>query len=309
MNVLVTGGTGFVGREITCQLGVAGHAVRLLARHPNTRVLTQGTTISTGNILDPASLADACAGMDAVIHLVGIISEAGAQTFENVHTRGTENVVRAAQAAGVKRYIQMSALGTRPAARARYHQSKWRAEEIVRSSGLDWTLFRPSIIYGPGDGFVNLFAKIIRRSPIVPVIGNGKTKFQPVPVSMVAGAFVKSLSESAAAGKTFDLAGTETLTLDEIVDSVLQTMKRRRLKAHIPFGIARMQAALLEFVWGKLLRRPPPLNRDQVLMLQEDNVGDGRPATRLFGLEPGYFAESIAGYLTAKNRQIQNRKT
>ena len=153
--------------------------------------------------------------MDAVIHLVGIISEAGDQTFENVHTRGTQNLVHAARRAGVKRLLHMSALGTRPNAVARYHQSKWAAEEIVRESGLEWTIFRPSIIYGPDDGFVNLFAKISRFSPLVPIVGNGQTKFEPVPVEAVAHAFVKGLTEPKAIGSAFDLCGPSTLTLNE----------------------------------------------------------------------------------------------
>src|SRR6185436_7312964 len=171
MKVLITGGTGFVGRAIASELQRAGHEVHLLARGQSRTDMPSGRKvpgqIHSGNILEPGSLPAAFSGMDAVIHLVGIISEAGEQTFENVHTRGTENVARAAQQAAVKRFLHMSALGTRPGAAARYHRSKWAAEELVRASGLDWTIFRPSIIYGPGDGFVNLFVKIICRSPIV----------------------------------------------------------------------------------------------------------------------------------------------
>src|SRR5207249_9440606 len=124
--------------------------------------------VHLGNVLDAASLDGALSGMEAGIHLVGIISEVGQSTFENVHTRGTQNMVAAAQRAGVRRFVQMSALGTRPKAASRYHQTKWAAEEAVRRSGLDFTIFRPSLIYGPQDQFVNLFARIIHRSPILP---------------------------------------------------------------------------------------------------------------------------------------------
>lgn len=294
MNVLVTGGTGFVGREIVRELIASGHRVRSLSRGTHLR---ESPEMPPGNVLDAASLPQAFAGVEAVIHLVGIISEFGEQTFENVHVRGTQNVVSAAQQAGAKRFVHMSALGTRPNAVARYHQSKWAAEEIVRGSGLDWTIFRPSIIYGPGDGFVNLFAKIIRRSPIVPIMGDGESKFQPVTVESVATAFVKALAEPRAVHQTFDLCGAEVFTLNEIVDAILTVMQRRRLKLHVPLAAARFQAALLEFVYPRVLRKAAPLNRDQLRMLQEDNTGETRAATDLFGLNHPPFRQGIARYL------------
>src|ERR1039457_2058682 len=235
MKVLVTGGTGFVGREILRELQRAGHAIHLLVRDasaPRARELAGkfGANLRAGNALDADPLQNCCAGIEAIIHLVGIISEAGSQTFEKVHTHGTENMVAAAKRAGIKRCVHMSALGTRANAVAYYHKSKWAAEEIVRGSGLDWTIFRPSIIYGPGDGFVNLFANIIRHSPVVPIMGGGESKCQPVPVENVAAAFVKSLVEPRAVGQTFDLCGGETLSLNEIVGEILAVMKRKRLK-------------------------------------------------------------------------------
>lgn len=302
MNVLVTGATGFVGREIVRKLHEAGHEIHFLARRTH---IASGYAIEIGfdgqsregDVLDAESVKMACRGMDAVIHLVGIISEARRNTFEGVHVEGTRNMVAAARQAGVKRFIHMSALGTRSNAVSRYHRSKWQAEEIVRGSGLEWTIFRPSIIYGPGDGFVNLFAKIIRRSPIVPIIGSGRSKFQPVPVGAVAAAFVKSLDEPRAIGRVFDLCGTETLSLNEIVDEILLALKQRRLKLHVPIPIARIQAALMELFYAKIARKAPPLNRDQIIMLREDNTGEGREADELFGLERISFADGIRRYL------------
>jgi NADH dehydrogenase len=302
MNVLVTGGTGFVGREVVRQLRNSGHRVYLLARDPESRgtrdvSLQYGAKVRPGNVLDPASLKAACDGMEAIIHLVGIISEVGDQTFENVHGHGTQNMIFAAQDAKVRRFVHMSALGTRPNAASRYHQSKWSAEERVRRSGLGWTIFRPSIIYGPGDGFVNLFATISRLSPVVPVIGSGRARFQPVPVKIVGAAFVKALLQPEAVGETYDLCGDESLTLNEIVDEILAVTKRRRLKLHVPTGLAWLQAALLEAIFPRLLRRAPPLNRDQLTMLREDNTGDGQFANAVFGLKPGSFREGIATYV------------
>ena len=302
MDVFITGGTGFAGRNILRGLHTAGHRIHLLARNvhlPRTQEIAAQyeADVRGGNVLDAASLENVCAGVDAVIHLVGIIREVGNQTFENVHTRGTRNIVAATQQAGVKRFLHMSALGSRPNAVSRYHQSKWAAEEIVRQSGLDWTIFRPSIIYGPGDGFVNLFAKIIRRSPVVPIMGSGQSRFQPVPVEAVATAFVKALAEPRALGQIYDLCGQETLTLNEIVAQILAVMKRKRLTLHLPLAVARWQAAFLEFVFPRLLHKAPPLNRDQLSMLQEDNAGDAQPAKDLFGLKPASFREGIGKYV------------
>ena len=307
MKVLVTGGSGFVGRQIVRQLHEAGHAVRLLVRRPRSRrvqeaVLSWGAEVCPGDMLKPASLAGAVAHSDAVIHLVGIISEAGKSTFENVHITGTRNVVAAAQEACVLRFIHMSALGTRPNAASRYHRTKWAAEEMLRHSGLHFTIFRPSLIYGPEDQFISLFAKLVRLSPVVPLLGNPQARFAPVPVEAVATAFVRSLGEPRAIGQTYDLCGPEALRLSEIVDRIEEVLGKRRCKLHVPLGLARGQAALLEFIFPHLLRQAPPLNRDQLVMLQEGNVGNGSPATDQFGLQMGPLREGIARYVGVKRK-------
>jgi NADH dehydrogenase len=234
--------------------------------------------------------------MDAVIHLVGIISEVGQSTFENVHINGTRNLVAATRNAGVRRLVHMSALGTRPGAASRYHQTKWTAEEMVREGGLEFTIFRPSLIYGPHDHFVNLFANIIRCSPVVPVMGRRDARFQPVAVEVVAAAFVKALTEPKAVGVTYDLAGPETFTLAALIEAILTVMGRRRLQVRVPEGLARAQAALLEFIFPRVLGQAPPLNRDQLIMLDENNVGNAGPAVELFGLRQVPFREGIARY-------------
>jgi uncharacterized protein YbjT (DUF2867 family) len=302
MNVLVTGGTGFVGREIVRQLRNAGHRIHLLARNPESPATREvahqySAKVHPGNVLDDTSLRGVFSGIDAVIHLVGIISEVRDQTFENVHVRGTRNVVAEAQNAKVAHFLHMSALGTRENAPSHYHQSKWKAEDSVRHSGLGWTIFRPSIIYGPDDGFVNMFAKIIRLSPVVPVLGSRSAQYQPLAVKQVGMAFVKALTETRTVGETYDLCGPEALTLEEIIDAIMQVMKRRRLKVHVPAGLAWFQAALLEWIYPRLLRKAPPLNRDQLILLQEGSVGNGLPADLLFGLKQTPFVEGIGGYL------------
>jgi len=299
MKVFVTGATGFVGEEIVRQLRQAGHSVRMLVRNKSLGEARErtGADIHVGNILDAESLQGALKGIDAVIHLVGIISEVGESTFENVHMRGTRNVVAAAREQAVKRFVHMSALGTRPDGVSRYHRTKWEAEQIVRGSGLEFTIFRPSLIFGPRDLFVNLFAKIIRFSLVVPILGRRDAKFQPVAIEAVAGAFVKSLTEASAVGQTFDVAGPQIFTFSEIIDQILAVMKRKRLKVHIPAAVARIQAMFLQFLFSKILRKAPPLNRDQLIMLQEDNVGNADTANKLFGLRPVLFRDGIAKYL------------
>jgi NADH dehydrogenase len=302
MKVLVTGATGFVGQEIVRQFRAAEHTIRILARNPRSprvqeAVSRWGVEAYPGDVLEAASLEGALKGVDAVIHLVGIISEVGASTFESVHTGGTRNMVAAVQQAGGRRFVHMSALGTRPNAVSRYHKTKWAAEELVRQSGLEFTIFRPSLIYGPQDQFINLFAQIIRLSPIVPLLGNPSARFQPVPVEAVAAAFARSLGEPRSVGQTYDLCGPEALTLSEIVERIQTVLGKRRLKLQIPLSLVRCQAIFLEFVFRRVLRKASPLNRDQLLMLQEDNVGNPQPANELFRLQPIPLREGIEGYV------------
>ena len=302
MKVFVTGATGFVGREILRQFLAAGHEVRILARQlvaSSVREISPPPKIEVhyGNALDAHSLKGSLDGIDAVVHLVGIISEIGANTFENVHTRGTENMVNAARSSGVKRFVQMSALGVRPNAESRYHQSKWAAEKIVRGSGMDFTIFRPSIIYGREDQFVNLFARLSRWSPILPVMGRGEGTLQPIRVEDVAQCFVMSLAEPHSIGQSYDLCGPDILTLPEILKTICVVTGRKRFQTHIPLSIARCLAAFMEFVFPLLLRKAPPLNRDQLIMLEEKVIGNGEPATELFKIAPPHFREGITSYL------------
>lgn len=303
MKVLLTGGTGFVGSAVLERLCADGHEVVLLARHPDSASSLQANqrhanvSVVAGDILKPDTLVAAINGCDAVVHLVGIIAEAGPATFERIHHEGTRNVVEATRNSGVQRFVHMSALGTRPDAVARYHRSKWEAEECVRSSGLAWTLFRPSIIYGPGDGFVNLFVKMARWLPVMPVMGDGENQFQPVPVTDVAKCFSASLCLEESIGECFDLCGPQRLSFVEVLRTILRVTGRNRSLVHIPLPLARVQASAFEFVYRTVLRKPPPLSHDQLIMLQEDNVGNPEWANTLFNLQPEPFATGIARYL------------
>jgi NADH dehydrogenase len=269
--VFVTGATGFVGRAVVHALRAHGHFVRCLVRRGSERDLRGLEAIERveGDILARTSLEGNMAGCDVVVHLVGIIREhpAARVTFERVHTQGTVKVMEAATAAGVRRFVHMSALGTRAEARSRYHQTKWAAEEVVRSSGLAWTIYRPSIIYGRGDGFVSLLARMVRRLPVVPVLGPGTEEMQPIPVEHVAEAFARALTLPATVKQTLEAGGPERVTVPRLLDLIAEALGRRaRLKMHVPMDLVRLLAAL---------RLPGfPVTPDQLRMLEENNTCD-----------------------------------
>ncbi len=294
--VFVTGGTGFVGRAVIHALRAEGCAVRCLVRRGSERDLRGLGAIERleGDVMSRQSLDHAMDGCDAVIHLVGIIREHPAigVTFERVHTQGTINVLEAAAAVGARRYVHMSALGTRSGARSRYHQTKWAAEEAVRASPVPWTIFRPSIIYGRGDGFVSVLARMLQRLPVVPIIGAGRQRLQPVPVAHVAQGFVRALSIDASVKHTYDVGGPEPVTMVDLIDRVAAAMGRRRpIKAHVPLGLVRtVTRALYRF-------SDYPLTPDQLLMLEEENTCEPGPFYETFGLAPVPLDTGLAAML------------
>ena len=290
--VFVTGATGFVGRAVIHALRAEGHVVRCLVRRGSEPDLHGFEAIERveGDVLGRLEGLEAdIAGCDTVIHLVGIIREhpASGVTFDRLHVQATKNVVAAAGAAGVRRYLHMSALGTRAGARARYHQSKWAAEEIVRTSGLAWTIFRPSVIYGVGDGFVSLLARMVRRLPVIPIIGDGHQRLQPVPIEHVAAGFARAVKVEGAVKQTYAVAGAEIVTMHALLEMIGAASRRRVRTIRMPLGLIRPMA--------RLLHRIPsfPITPDQLLMLEEDNTGASEPFYETFGLEPETLAHGL----------------
>lgn len=289
MQVFVTGASGYVGRAVVTALRARGHAVVALERPDSRRAFAEpGVRAVHGDIRDPDSLRGRMDGCEAVVHLVGIIREIPGQgvTMDAVHRKGTEHVVDEARRAGVRRFLHMSALGSRPNAVSAYHRSKWAAEEYVRASGLDYTIFRPSVIFGrggPGPEFVGQLADLVRSAPIVPVIGDGRYWLQPVSSRNVADGFALALELPRTIGKTYDVAGPDRLTYLEILERIARAMGKPLRRFHLPFGL--MQAVV------PLLQRLPgfPLTQDQLTMLKEGNVGDERPFFSAFGLTPDPF--------------------
>jgi NADH dehydrogenase len=295
MKIFLTGSTGFVGKQILQDLINHNHQVRCLVRQGSERKITQhkNVDIAHGDITDASSLQDKLEGCDAAINLVGIIREFPRKgiTFERLHYEGTVNMARAARSQGVRRFIQMSALGARPDGKTPYQQTKFRAEEFVRNSGLDYTIFRPSIIFGREDQFVNLFANMLKKQQFVPVVGNGKYKMQPIAVENVSMGFVKSIEQENAAGKTFEAGGPEIFEFNKIIDIIGEVLCLPPHKLHIPVFIMGFMAELLDWMPSF------PVTKEQITMLLEGNVCDERPFYGHFGIKPIGFKEGISRYL------------
>jgi len=291
MKVAVTGGTGFVGKSIVNDLVGHGHEVRVLSRK-NPGNLPDNTVHYKGSVITGEGLDALVKGADAVIHLVGIIRENGKNTFEAVHHYGTVNILRSSLNAGVARYLHMSAMGTREGATSVYHRTKWAGEIAVRASGLDWTIFRPSIIFGPEDAFVNMLSDIMKWTPVMPVIGGGKSLMQPVHINDVAAAFRTSLEPGKYEGKTYEVGGPQVFSLMEIIKIIAKVIDKKRLYLNIPFFLLKPVAKM-----GDLLRLPVPVNSDQIIMLGEDNVRTGGDPLDELGIEWMTFEEGIRQYL------------
>jgi NADH dehydrogenase len=302
MKVLVTGGTGFVGTHMVNALLRRGHAVTVLARDPRKTVNRYNRPVAAipGNVLDRESIERAASGQDVVVHLVGIIVEKGEQTFDRVHREGVENVVAAAKAAGVRRYLHMSAMGSGEDAPSEYSRTKAAGEKAVRASGLDWTIFRPSIVFGYGDGFVGLLAPIVRGNPgFIPVIGNGKNRFQPVAVEDVARVFAEALEKPETVGQTYEVGGPEVLTFDQILREIAAAVgKPGKRLVHFPLWYGRLLARLFEWLARRGVFADPPLTRDQLKSMSRDNAADVSATLATFGGDWKRFGPGIRAYLS-----------
>lgn len=287
MRILVTGGTGFVGTHLVNALQRRGHAVAVLARHPEAAHNRYNHPVEAvrGDVLEPETLAAACAGREAVVHLVGILFESEGRTFDRMHRAATENVLAAAKGAGVGRYLHMSAMGSAADAPSEYSRTKAAAEKAVRESGLPFTIFRPSVIFGPGDGFVSLLASVVRGNPgFIPVIGPGTTRFMPVSIYDVARVFADALEKPETVGKTYEVGGPATFALNDIYREIAAAVgKPRKPLVHFPLWWGRILASAFEWSARRGWLPAPPLTRDQLRSLSRDNAADVSETDRVFG--------------------------
>ncbi len=304
--VTVFGGSGFIGRYLVQRLAKRGWTVRVAVRHPD-RALFLKPMGAVGQITPVAasvrhagSIAAAVAGAEAVVNLVGILYERGAQTFAAVHAEGAAAVADAARSAGARTLVHMSALGADPTSSAQYARTKAAGEHAVRAAFPGAAISRPSIVFGPEDGFFNRFAALTRFSPALPLIGGGKTRFQPVYVGDVAGALLRLTEDPTAAGKTYELGGPRIYSFRELLELMLREIGRRRLLVSIPFAVARAQGLALEIVDRATLQLlpPPPLTADQVRLLERDNVvSSGALTLADLGIQPAAVELTVPSYL------------
>ena len=298
--VLLIGGTGYVGDAMRHHLRDSGHQVTLLVRPSSSpeRYEQEGFATVQGDVTDPDSLARALnrTRPDAVINLVAVIKEKGDATFERMNYQGTVHVVDAMRQTRTNRLLQMSALGAGNLPDYPYHYTKWKAENYVKESGLSWTIFRPSIVFGPGQHaqFVSQLADVVKKAPVIPVVGDGKSRFQPVHLDDVAATFERALRDPATTvGQTYEIAGPDVLSYEEILDECARALGKQKRKMHVPMALTTPAAALM----GAVPFIDAPVTTEQLKMLKLDNTTlqnavptlTGRPATPFRG-NIGYIA-------------------
>jgi NADH dehydrogenase len=293
--VTVFGGSGFLGRHTVRALARAGYRIKVATRHPNQAFFLRPLgavgqiDFVKCDVADSDSVAQALMGSDAVINLTGILFQSG-QTFEDVQADGAANVANAAAAAGVGALVHVSAIGADLESDSAYAVTKAQGEASVREAFPNAVILRPSIIFGPEDGFFNKFASIARFSPALPLIGGGKTRFQPVFVGDVAQAILTGLSRQD--GRTYELGGPSTYSFKELLQLILKETGRKRILAPMPFGIAFLKAAFLQLLPN------PLLTVDQVRLLKKDNVVSTTAAGLAdLGITPTSVEAVIPSYL------------
>ena len=294
--ILVTGGTGFVGSHLMKRLSSERIQTRCLVRKTSDveKLKELGIEVAYGDVLDKDSLKKAVEDVETVIHLVGIIVEKKGASFEIIHTQGTKNLVEVSKAAGVQRFIYISALGARENARSRYHKTKWEAERAVISSGIEYVIFRPSIMIGEGGEFITMLSRIVRWAPIIPII-DGQSKVQPIYVENTVDCIIKSLTDPNTTNRIFKIAGPDQITYKELFLTLMEVLEIDKPTFQIPVTFMWPAAYIFEGIMEK-----PPITTQQLTMLQEDNICDIREMQELFNLKLVPLKEALKTFLTPK---------
>ena len=296
--ISVFGGTGFFGRRLVQRLVAEGARVRVAVRHSErARSILDAAdldrvTILRADVRDQAAVAAAVAGADAVVNAVSAYVEKGGVTFAAIHEKGAETIAREAAAAGVGRLVLLSGIGADPESRSPYIRARGRGELVVRRAFPGATIVRPGAMFGPGDAHFGTLAALVPLLPVLPLIGGGRSRLQPVYVDDVADAVTRVLADSGTAGRTYELAGPQIYTLLELIRFALRLMGRRRPLLPIPFAVAEIQARLFEFLPS------PPLTTSQVDLLKADNVASGAlPGFRELDIQPRTVEEVVPTYV------------
>jgi len=299
--VTVFGGSGFVGAQAVRQLAKAGWRIRVAVRNPNLayrmRMLGDVGQIDLvqANVRNPASVQRALEGSTAAMNLVGVLYEGGRQGFQAIHAMGAKTVAEAARQQGVTRLVQMSALGADANSASKYARTKAEGELAARAVYADAVVIRPSVVFGPEDRFFNRFAQLASVSPVLPLIGGGATRFQPVFVGDVGKALAAATTLEAAAGGTYELGGPAVFSFRQLMEMMLAEIARKRILAPIPFPVASLLGKAGDAVAGFL---PPPLTSDQVELLKSDNVVSGAyPGLADLGVTPTTLEAVLPTYL------------
>ncbi len=308
--ITVFGGSGFIGRHVVEALARRGYRIRVAVRRPNEALFLK-TAGDVGqvepvqaNIRDTGSVRAALEGAHAVVNLVGILSEAGRQGFEAIHTSGAERIAREAKAAGIDIFVHVSAIGADAESPSAYGRSKALGEAAIRRHMPGAAILRPSVVFGPEDDFFNRFAAMARLAPALPLIGGGATRFQPVYVKDVAEAVARAVESGVADGLVCELGGPEIYSFRQLMELVLRETGRRRLLLPLPVALARIMASVTQFLPGA------PLTTDQVKLLGIDNVvsaeaqKEGRTLA-LFGIQPTAPEAILPAYLVRFRRRGQ----
>jgi uncharacterized protein YbjT (DUF2867 family) len=280
--ILVTGGTGFVGGHVVHALRGAEKDVRVLVRDPRSgaRLKGLGATLVEGDMTQPASLEAAVEGCDTVVHLVAV-RQGREERFQRVMLDGTRDLLSAAKAAGVSRFIHMSALGTSEATKdlVPYYRAKWANEQRVASSGIPHVIFRPSFVFGKDGGILPTFVRLARLAPVTPIIGSGRQRIQPIWVDDVAAYFTRAVDLESATGKTFELGGPDAVSWNEFWERLKRVRRSRRPSVHVPVRLMRVNALVTERLPGDI-----PLTNDLLTMLEHgDNLVSDQSAVETFG--------------------------
>ncbi len=296
--VIVFGGTGFLGRPLVRRLAIEGATVRVAVRHAEGAhsVLhadgLDGVAVFRADVRDQSSLVTAIAGADAVVNAVSAYVEKGGVTFESVHEKGAETVAREATAAGVARLVLISGIGADPKSGSPYIRARGRGELVVQQAFPGATIVRPGAMFGPGDVLFGTLADLARLLPVLPLIGGGRTRLQPVNVEDVATAVARLLADPETAGQIYELAGPRAYTVRELVMFTLRLIGKRRLLMTVPFAMAEVLARLFE------LLPSPPLTTSQVDLLKVDNVASGTlPGFRELSIQPEAVEEVVPTYI------------
>jgi len=283
-------GSGFVGSHIgQCALN-AGCEVRLVSRHPKSKI--HGEELFESDLISGKGLNQSIDGVEVVVNAVGIIKEKGDNTFEAVHHQGVLNIIEACRKAKVKRVIQISALGVSEGQTTPYFATKHKAEQAIISSGLEYVIFRPSVLFGPGDGFVNMLAGIMRRSPIFPIFGYGRYRLQPVSIYNLTEAVVKAFNHGIWDNEIYSVCGPEKLAYIDIIKKIADKLGKKIIMPRIPFGLITPPIKIAE-----LIGIPIPLTSEQLSMLKSENLCENLSYADDFGIKMIRFEDGIAEYL------------